>query len=99
MKWFISQPMNGKTDEEIKEEREKIAKGILKEHPEDEIIDSFFEKAPHEEKPLWFLGKSLELMSQADIIFFAKGWENARGCVIENKCANDYGYVVIEEYR
>lgn len=43
MKIFISQPMRGKTDEEILEERTK-AIDIAKEryHADVEIIDSFF---------------------------------------------------------
>lgn len=95
-KLFISQPMNGKTDEEIKRERQEavtIAKEVLGE--EVEVIDSFFEKAPHEAKPLWFLGKSLELLSTADCVFFAKGWENARGCKIEHECAKQYGIKIL----
>ena len=71
-KLFISQPMRGKTDEEILKERKEAieaAERILGE--EVEVIDSFFEKAPVDAKPLWFLGKSIELLSDADIVFFA----------------------------
>lgn len=96
-KLFISQPMNGKTDEEIKAEREiaiKKAKEIIGE--EVEVIDSFFESAPHDARPLWFLGKSLELLSTADVAYFAKGWEDARGCKIEHECAVQYGINRIE---
>jgi len=58
MKVFISQPMKDKTDEQIKEERAKAIKLIKEKYNEDvEIIDSFFENAPHDAKPLWFLGK------------------------------------------
>ena len=64
-----------------------------------EVIDSFFQSAPADARPLWFLGKSLELLSTADVAFFAKGWEEARGCKIENTCAIEYGIdVVIEDY-
>lgn len=81
---FISQPMNGKTDKEIKEERSRIISKIRKTVIEPfQVIDSFFESSPHDAKPLWFLGKSLELLSTADLAFFSKGWENARGCIIE----------------
>ena len=96
-KLFISQPMNGKTDEENKSEREieiKKAKEIIGE--EVEVIDSFFESAPHDARPLWFLGKSLELLSTADVAYFAKGWEDARGCKIEHECAVQYGINRIE---
>ena len=73
-KLFISQPMRDKTDEEITEERAKAivkASELLGEPVE--VIDSFFEKAPVGAKPLWFLGKSLELLSDADVVYFAPG--------------------------
>lgn len=96
---FISQPMKGKTDEEILREREvavEKAKNVLGE--EVEVIDSFFQSAPVDAKPLWFLGKSLELLADADIVYFAKGWEDARGCVIEHECAVRYGIKSILSY-
>ena len=55
-----------------------------------EVIDSFFQNAPTDAKPLWFLGKSLELLSGADVAYFAPGWEEARGCRIEHDCAIAY---------
>ena len=96
-KLFISQPMNGKTDEEILEVRKKAieaAKEFLKEDVE--VIDSFMQGAPHDAKPLWFLAKSLELLSTADIAYFADGWNTARGCKIEHTCALEYGIYVME---
>lgn len=96
-KLFISQPMKDKTDEEIKAERKlAIEKAQEVVGEEVEVIDSFFENAPHDARPLWFLGKSLELMAGADIVYFAKGWENARGCKIEHECAVQYGINCIE---
>ena len=98
-KLFISQPMRGKTDEEILKEREKAVASAEKHLGEKvEVIDSFFQNAPAEAKPLWFLGKSLELLSTAVVAYFAHGWENARGCRIENTCAIEYGITVIEDY-
>ena len=83
-KLFISQPMNGKSDEQILKEREEAvreAKIVCGE--EVELIDSFFQSAPADARPLWFLGKSLELLSTADVAYFAPGWKDARGCKIE----------------
>lgn len=98
-KLFISQPMKGKTDEQILAEREKAIKSAERQLGEPvEVIDSFFQSAPAGAKPLWFLGKSLELLSGADIAYFAKGWKEARGCKIENTCAIEYGIAVIEDY-
>lgn len=100
-KLFISQPMNGKTDEEILAVRERAIKSAEEKLGEPvETIDSFFQRAPADARPLWFLGKSLELLSTADAAYFAKGWENARGCKIEHTCAVEYGIdIVIEDYR
>ena len=91
-KLFISQPMRGKSDEEILMEREKAIKAAEKLVGEPvEVIDSFFQNAPVDAKPLWFLGKSLELLSNADVAYFAPGWKDARGCIIEHDCAISYG--------
>ena len=95
---FISQPMKGKTDAEILSERKAAVESAEKELGEEvEVIDSFFRNAPAEAKPLWFLGKSIELLSTADVAYFAKGWESVRGCRIEHKCAAEYGITIIED--
>lgn len=99
-KLFISQPMKDKTGAEILAVREQAiqsAKNLLGEDVE--VIDSFFQDAPHDAKPLWFLAKSLELLATADVVYFAKDWEKYRGCRIENTCAIEYGITVIEDYK
>lgn len=96
-KLFISQPMKGKTDEQILAEREQAIEAAKKLVGEEvEIIDSFFQAAPADAKPLWFLGKSLELLSSADVAYFAPGWNQFRGCKIEHECAVQYGIDRIE---
>lgn len=96
-KLFISQPMRGKSDEEILTEREKAIKAAQELVGESvEVIDSFFQSAPADARPLWFLGKSLELLSTADVAYFAEGWQDARGCRIEHECAKEYGIDRIE---
>lgn len=96
-KLFISQPMRGKSDEEILAEREraiKVARELVGEPVE--VIDSFFQSAPEDAKPLWYLGESLKLLAQADVAYFAPGWQEARGCKIEHTCAVEYGIDRIE---
>lgn len=91
-KLFISQPMGGKTDEEILAVRKQaIEKASELVGEPVEVIDSFFRSAPVGAKPLWFLGKSLELLADADVAYFAPGWNDARGCIIEHDCAIAYG--------
>ena len=96
-KIFISQPMRNKTDEEILIERENAIKFVKTKYGDDvQVIDSFFQFAPVDAKPLWFLGKSLELLASADVAYFCNGWQEARGCKIEHECAVEYGIDVIE---
>ncbi len=96
-KLFISQPMKGKSDEDILKERNKaIAEAERLCGDVVEVLDSFFQGAPANANPLWFLGKSLELLAQADVAYFAPGWADARGCKIEHLCAVEYGIDRIE---
>lgn len=97
-KLFISQPMNGKTDEEILSTRYN-ALSIAEFQMQDsvEVVDSFFQGVPVGTKPMWYLGESLKKLAEADVAFFAKGWQNARGCKIEHEAAVAYGIEVLYE--
>ena len=97
-KLFISQPMRGKSNDEIRQVRNEaivIAHNITNE--DIEVIDSFFEGAPVDAKPLWYLGKSIELLANADFVYFAEGWNEARGCIVEHYCAKEYGLTIIKD--
>lgn len=100
-KLFISQPMRGLTDEEILKAREEIrarAENIIGEPVE--VIDSFIGEYPGEINkyiPVWYLGKSIQFLSQADVAYFGGDWRNARGCKIEHEVADKYGIKIIEE--
>lgn len=97
-KLFISQPMRGKTDAEILAVRKKAIESAEKQIGEPvEVIDSFFQGAPADAKPLWYLGESLKLLAGADVAYFAKDWGKARGCKFENACAYEYGIETIIE--
>ena len=100
-KLFISHPMRGLTDEEILKAREEIKNRAEKAIGESvELINSFIEDYPGEINksiPVWYLGKSIQFLSQADIAYFAGDWRNARGCKIEYEIANAYGIKVIIE--
>jgi hypothetical protein len=95
MKVFISQPMKNRTNEEIEIERKKIVDLIKKHFSSAEIIDSFMKDAPVNANPLWYLSKSIEFLSQADLAVFAEGYEAARGCSIEHSCAKEYGIKIL----
>lgn len=95
-KVMISQPMKGKTKEEILKEREKAIKFLEKKGYE--FVNTFFEiENPNKNKnePVYFLGKSISKMSECDAVYFVKGWENTRGCVIEHEIAKQYNLTII----
>ncbi len=99
MKVFISQPMKGYSNEQIENIREQIIAKAKELFGSDiEIINSFFKDEPNNAKPLWYLGKSLQKMSEADVVIFAVLSDGVtcsmvRGCRIERKCADEYGYI------
>jgi hypothetical protein len=95
-KIMISQPMRGKTNELIKEERKVLVQEL--ENNGYEVLDTIFDEAPKDtDEAIWFLSKSIEYLAQADIIFFMKGWEKARGCKIEHEIAVEYDKEIIYE--
>lgn len=105
MKAMLSQPMAGKTEEEIIATRER-AIAVLKERGY-EIINTLFTDEWYSQEammergveniPLCFLAKSLENMSLCHAAYFCKGWENARGCRLEHEAAKAYGMTIIYE--
>ena len=104
-KIFISQPMRGKSEHQIKADRAVAvseAAEYLKE--EVEVIDSCFSEEYaralklNESKnvPLKYLALSLSSLAEADLAVFAAGWNEARGCLIEHEAALAYGIKTLE---
>lgn len=105
MKAMLSQPMAGKTEEEITATRER-AINVLEAKGYKIVTTLFTDEWYSNEKmkdrgvvqiPLFFLAKSLENMSLCHAVYFCKGWENARGCKIEHDAAVAYGLEIIYE--
>lgn len=90
MKIMISQPMNGRNEEEIKRERKEIIEKFNKMHIE--VIDTYFEEEAPENcnQGVYYLAKSIEAMKDIDALFMCKNWQLARGCRIENQVAKEY---------
>ena len=104
-KAMLSQPMAGKTEEEIVKTRERAIEALTEAGYEvinTLFTDEWYSKEKMKERgvvqiPLCFLAKSLENMSLCHAAYFCKGWEDARGCRIEHDAAVAYGLEVIEE--
>ena len=104
-KAMLSQPMGGKTNEEIVSARDRAIR-VLREKGYEVVntlfTDEWYSKEKMEERgvvqrPLCFLAKSLEKMSLCHTAYFCKGWENARGCRIEHEAAKAYGLEILYE--
>lgn len=100
MKWFISQPMKGLSDDEIIQKGTEIEKYIKQYDPDAEILDSFFmDDVESKNIGVKYLAKSLDVLAEADRAYFASGWKGARGCKIEYEVAVNYGIPYIFEVR
>ena len=105
MKAMLSQPMAGKTDEEIIATRERAIKALSEKGYEivnTLFTDDWYSKEQMEKRgvvqiPLCFLAKSLENMSKCHAAYFCKGWEKTRGCRIEHEAAKAYGVEILYE--
>ena len=92
-KLFVSVPMKGRTEEEIKasiQMMKRIAEAY--EGEELELIDSYVEGNPpkNDHQSVWYLGKSLEKLSEADIFIGIDDDFDWSGCYIERTTAIKY---------
>lgn len=105
MKAMLSQPMAGKSEEEIRATREKAIDTLKAQGYEivnTLFTDEWYSKEKMEERgvvqiPLCFLAKALTNMSLCHAVYFCKGWEQARGCRIEHDAAVAYGLTILYE--
>ena len=106
---FISQPMTGKSEEEILATRQKAIDKIHQLFDADgveiNIIASYIDDATRKHFKehvsddinwdIFWLSQSLERLAMADMIWLCDGWEYSKGCNVELECAIQYGLVVV----
>ena len=106
---FISQPMTGKSEEEILATRQKAIDRIhrlaSKDGEQVNIIDSYIDDATRNEFQgrmgdainwdIYWLSQSLQKLAMADTIWLCEGWEYSKGCNIELECAISYGLDIV----
>ena len=109
-KLFVSVPMKGRTEEEIKASIQKMKKiAEIYEGEELELIDSYIEDNPPKDnnEAVWYLGESLKKLAQADVFVGIDDVWNWSGCYIECEVAVRYeikrysipGRYVIDNYN
>ena len=99
---FISVPMSGKSDGEVKRDIDKVQQEVLYKHwfgDEVEFVDNLLTSTEVElfdllDKPvtknLLYLGTAITKMASCNAVVFAPGWDKARGCRVEFEVAKQY---------
>ena len=100
MNVFISQPMIGLTNDELKKYRSKVLSMIQRRYPTEKIhlINPPYPYYPYgHNKSVWVLGKSLEYIAQADLVFFLKNWEISYVCSLQHLICRYYNIPIAYE--
>lgn len=98
MKIFISQPMGGLSEKEIEIKRKIIISKLESQYGKEniDILDTNFNFLG--KNSLYYLARSIEELSKADLSYFADGWEDYRGCRIEHECCLQYNIPIQYEF-
>lgn len=99
MKVFISQKMDGLTEVQILARRHDIIDLVKKMYPNEYIIpiNSYIEQDPPKDSHpgIWYLARSIEYLSAADVAVFDKGYDECRGCTLEYEICRKYGGITM----
>lgn len=97
MKFYISMPMTGRTEQAIHEDMQRYfehAKRMVDPAGLQEDIELIDSCLPVEvfnlHDRMWCIGESIKRMSEADWIFFVNDWQKANGCRVEHSAAQVY---------
>lgn len=96
---FISVPMKNRFKEEIEEDIAMMKAKVRRTYPDVEFINTIVEDKPPyntNNQAVWYLGKSIELLSQCDILVCKKNVDEYNGCFIEKEIAKRYDLKIIE---
>jgi len=95
-KIYISQPMRGRSTDDIIAERKALVAdaAVALQTDEVEVLDTYLNGYTNK-PPLHLLALALEKMADADAVIFAPGWRDARGCRVEHLAASEYGISII----
>jgi hypothetical protein len=93
-KLFISCPMKGRTEENIRNSMERMHKmAELVFDQELDVIPSYIEHTPPKDnnQAVWYLGESIKKLSKADYFIGIDYGSGFKGCYIERAVAETYG--------
>lgn len=98
-KAFISVPMKNRFRWEIQDDIKAMIAKVMEKYDNVDFINTVVEdKPPYEtsNQAIWYLSKSIELLSTCDILVCKKNVDNYNGCFIEKEIAKRYGLEIIE---
>lgn len=90
MKVFISMPMGGLSEEQIRINQVAALEEVKKlTNSNAEILDTYMSLGGN--ATIYdYIGKSIKLFNQADAIYFFGNWTEAKGCLVERVVAELY---------
>mgnify|MGYP003300547911 CR=1 FL=1 len=97
VKVFVSLPMRDRLEDHILKRISSVLTKMEEAYPDIPFVwvDNYHKAVPNnikgtrKESP-WMLSDSLKLMALSDIVVFADGWSEARGCKIESEVCKMY---------
>lgn len=91
---YISQPMTDRNPKEIELMRahaESYIRSHVSTNMDIRFINNYRESwGPDHMKPVEALGRSIQLLADADVAYFCPGWEFSNGCRVERQCCQLY---------
>ena len=99
-KVFLSMPMHGKTDEEIKKVREEYTEQARAIFASESVM--IINNIDHDIKDVvtpqrkHYLAESIRQMVRADYVIFCPGWEDTAGCRVEHLMCLEYDIPYLE---
>lgn len=99
MKVMISQPMNGRKNEDIERRRQEIVKKFAKLHidVENTLFNEEVNNEAYNHPAMYYIAKSIDAIGKVDAVYFTKDWREARGCRIERMICSEYGIKILDE--
>lgn len=99
-KLFVSLPMRERTEEDVRAEMDELGDICNNEYQtEFELIETYDHGTPPNDilnESVWYLGKSIVGLSEADLVIFSADWRTAYGCVIEHAICSLYDIPYVE---
>ena len=92
MRIFLSLGMRGRDENDVLEEIAEATRYIKSVHPDWEVVSTYRqEAAPEDAGPIYYLGRSIQVLGSCDQVWFLNDWKNYRGCLVEYEVCKIYG--------